>query len=497
MWDVFFSKLIGRGLIEVLPVVLASLFVAYKSTHPSEKPENKDNINDEYAAGRLQQRSIVKKSRLLHLLLFLVILPATFATLSVFIKGLVGYHEPGDWALLFILFFLLLCIPILLREPYAKNLTGHISTRSTDYLLKTIIPYSFFLRAFHTDNYSEKSTDLSLFSEDILANSLRRRLIRFYSIGNPREIDSPSGSTRVYSVKDWETDVERIIHRNKAKHIYFRVSSSEGCFKEFKMLQDVLDKTTLIVDRLGFPDYLELQKNYPYLPDIEPITEGFVYFLHRDGIDKWIINKSVNTGVVYVPYPAKNRHSVNPETIGYFRDRLLKIIGAIVIICVIGFIMSNSKEKRAKEAWIEANITTCPIVVDSILTIQRFDFPLSGLNIEVSVSDSAKQSITEEQAVLSFFHLCQYDLGKVRDCYKIIKNRDSNLCIMIKSSNDLQPTFYEYHYDEEFDRLWSICKQIEQQRIEKQKEVEASDPSARVKRIHDSLKETMSRNLAY
>ena len=159
--------------------------------------------------------------------------------------------------------------------------------------------------------------------------------------------------------------------------------------------------------------------------------------------------------------------------------------------------MSNSKEKRAKEAWIEANITTCPIVVDSILTIQRFDFPLSGLNIEVSVSDSAKQSITEEQAVLSFFHLCQYDLGKVRDCYKIIKNRDSNLCIMIKSSNDLQPTFYEYHYDEEFDRLWSICKQIEQQRIEKQKEVEASDPSARVKRIHDSLKETMSRNLAY
>ena len=61
----------------------------------------------------------------------------------------------------------------------------------------------------------------------------------------------------------------------------------------------------------------------------------------------------------------------------------------------------------------------------------------------------------------------------------------------------MQPALYEYHYDEEFERLWSICRQIEQQRIEKQKEVEASDPSARVKRVHDSLKETMSRNLAY
>ena len=68
---------------------------------------------------------------------------------------------------------------------------------------------------------------------------------------------------------------------------------------------------------------------------------------------------------------------------------------------------------------------------------------------------------------------------------------------MIKGANDLQPTIFAYHNVEEFEGLWSICKQIEQQRIDQQKKVEASDPNARVKRIRDSFKEIKSGNFAY
>ena len=498
MWDVFFSKLLGRGLIEVLPALLASIFVAYKSFHTIEEPKDEETkkeetIDGKYAAKQFRERSITKKRRILHLFLFLVILPAAFASLSVLIKGFVGYHEPGDWALLFILFFLLLCIPMFLKEPYAQNLTGHISTKSAKYLLRTTIPYHFYLRPFETD----KKKDVSLFDEDVLAKSLKRKLIRFYSLGNPREIDSPTGSTRVYSVNDWVSDVDRIIHRRKTRHVYFRVGTSDGCTIEFKLLQDILEKTTLIIDKDGLSHYEKLREEYTYLPDLEPITGDYLYFLHSDVKGDWVIERCVSNGVEYLPYSAKKQHGINPETVGYFRDRLLKIFGAIVMLCIISFIMSNSKEKRAKEAWIEAIITTFPIAVDSILTIQSCDFPLSGLNIEVTVSDSAKQPVSEEQAVLCFFHLNQYDLGKVRTCYKIIADWDGDLRIMIKGANDLQPTIFAYHNVEEFEGLWSICKQIEQQRIDQQKKVEASAPNARVKRIRDSFKEIRSGNFAY
>ena len=93
MWDVFFSKLLGRGLIEVLPALLASIFVAYKSFHTIEEPKDEETMDGEYATKQFRERSKTKKRRILHLFLFLVIFPAAFASISVFIKGFVGVNS--------------------------------------------------------------------------------------------------------------------------------------------------------------------------------------------------------------------------------------------------------------------------------------------------------------------------------------------------------------------------------------------------------------------
>ena len=463
MWEQFFYKLAGIGLIKfsvkVLPAAIAFIFVAFKNLHPNESPERKDAISDEYASEQVEKRYKVKKNRYKDLILLLVFLPAIFAILSILTEWPIGVQEFGNWIIFFILYFLLLCIPILLKAPYTRNLTGKISTKDTDYLLKTIFPFCFFLRAFHTDVYSSNSEDPSIFSEDILAKKFKHKFIRFYSVGNPREIDSPNGSTRVYAVNDWETNVNAILHRKKAKHIYFRVSSSDGCFKEFKMLQDVLEKTTLIVDRLGLPDYNELRKVYSYLPSLEPITGLYVYLLHKDAYGNWVAERC-STLIRY-----------NRGTKKVFRERMIEYLLAFVMFLIFGFIVINIPSKSAKETWIESNLKTCPIIVDSALTIQHCEFPLSGLIIEASISDNAINSVTEEQAISCFFHLNQCDFNNLRECIKIIKSGSHGyLRVVVRGEENNELVCYEYHQDADFERLWTICHEITmKQLMEKQK----------------------------
>ena len=212
MWDVIFSKLIARGLVDILPVALVSFYAIYKSNHPIELKEPYGPGHNTQLAGnenkekdsseQMEVRTVEKRKRITQLLTQLVLLAAVLAAICTVIKGLASYHEYWDWPVLFLLFFFLLCIPILLREPYTEELIGNISTKKASYLLRTILPFSFYLRQFSTDKYHTYREDPDSFSEGVLANGLKHRLIRLFDLGHPAEIDSPIGGVRVYATSD-------------------------------------------------------------------------------------------------------------------------------------------------------------------------------------------------------------------------------------------------------------------------------------------------------
>lgn len=490
MWDavkLFFGKALAREIaIQVirwlailLPIALNSLFIAYRGKRTInnnvqeafrryKELKDKDTRNQE-AARQWTRRVSEKKKRYFHLSLLLIVLPAVLATVCYFLKGLISYHGNWDWVILFLLFSLLFFIPVLLREPYARNLTGRIATRSSDYLLKTRIPFSFFLRPFETDCYKESNAVESSFDENVLANGLKRRFIRLFSLGNPVELDRPQGGGRVYVVGDWEDAVQKIIRR--ARHIYMRVGSSEGCVKEFRMVMDVMDKATLIIDEDGFEDYCQFRQEYQNLPSLEPIAGDYVYFVSKDRHNAWVVEKMANTGVAYKHYPAKMVERKSSDVTDYYRGRALKssLVGIFIVIVV--FMLINPKEKdsvvkakAAKREWVKKHIPKCPVEIDSSLSIQNCDFTAESLMIEAFIPDCEAETIDEEKAVLCFFHLNQYDLEQVRSFYRIVDQTDGSLLIVVDDADKNRLASFEYRTESDFKRLWDICRRMNELR---------------------------------
>ena len=186
------------------------------------------------------------------------------------------------------------------------------------------------------------------------------------------------------------------------------------------------------------------------------------------------------------------------DKLNYCRDRALKFLGAIVIVLIIGFIMSDRKDKTSKQAWINQNVAAFPIRIDSTITIRNCVFDKNGLIISASVPSAAGSDIDDEElAVLCFHHLNQYDLGNVRECFRLISRNNGSLIITIDDAENNEFSRLVYQQETVFERLWEICLRINPRRDEIQKEAESNDQKAKANRVREQLKKSLSMPLAY
>lgn len=144
-----------------------------------------------------------------------------------------------------------------------------------------------------------------------------------------------------------------------------------------------------------------------------------------------------------------------------FRDWLLKSLAGLIGIFIVSFAINFSKEKKEREKWVKESIPECPTTVDSLLTIQHCYFNKTGIAIEATILKQNNGSVDEEQAIMCFFHLCGYDMKKVRECYKLLEKRRGVLDVVLNDIDNNQLGKFEYQLVD-FERLWDICIKINQ-----------------------------------
>ena len=195
--------------------------------------------------------------------------------------------------------------------------------------------------------------------------------------------------------------------------------------------------------------------------------------------------KYEDSGTGQEPFPASKRSGHHISPFNHFRELLFKLLCAATVIVLVGLAFSNLREKRNEQKWIRTNVPFCPIIVDSTLSIQHCYFTSEGLIIE-ALSQTV-ENVDEMHSIQCFFHINQYDFGKVRECYNLISRRKEALHIEIYNENHDSLGQFLFKEDADFEKLWDTCQQIHEQREVLRKEAEASDSMSRFRVIRELI----------
>ena len=137
-------------------------------------------------------------------------------------------------------------------------------------------PYSLFLRGFLSDDPRKDEEFVrifpkSAFSEVHYIDDIKcGNEAKFYAVGNPKELDSPYGASRIYLDNScWKEEVGALM--DYAKEIHIRVCNTPSCQWEINRAATQLDRVTFIVDDLTAYNTIrqnqEVDLDFPELSD--------------------------------------------------------------------------------------------------------------------------------------------------------------------------------------------------------------------------------------
>lgn len=267
---------------------------------------------------------------------------------------------------------------------FAKTALPVSSKRPTDILPKE--KFALYLRGFSFDNYEgmrslQKKTRYDHFSEFHFINILDKYM-PVYSVGMPKELSAPFGSTRIYlNNEEWEKDVQELIH--KAEMVVVLVNDSDSCIWEMVNCYN-LNKTLLIVDdkdkMLTVRGHFANKHLYPF-----PISLNAQTILYHNSENEYLempFENTENSYIKVIKRLMKDKYDARRWIITSWQRKIFFGLAIVILIPVI-FIMTFAKMSN-----METILYLLVGVVVMIILCYLYTMPISKW-MELKVKDIA------------------------------------------------------------------------------------------------------------